>query len=658
MRVDVNWLKDFVDFDWGISELVDRLTMAGLEAYPVEDNANAIEIEITSNRSDWLSVLGVAREIAALKRIKINPIEICQFPKGSVDYELVVDKGCAIRYFGLRLDNIKVGHSPEWMRERLIASGLRPINNVVDITNYVMLLFGQPLHAFDFSLLEGGKLWVRRAKSGEEIVTLDGVNRRLDKSDIVIADAVKPVALAGIIGGENSEVGDNTVSVLLESALFPRVDIRRTRQRLAINTDASYRFERGVDPVGVEIACFYAAMLLVELAGAEGMGYEVYDEWEADERKVVFPLSFCKEYADVDIPETEQIKILEGLGFECEENKDNIIVTVPSFRQDISLKQDVLEEVLRIYGYSSVPTEVIGIGKNSLRRVNSFKESVFAKVRAILEARGFSEAISFSLISEKEKDALHLKGLLSVENTISQDYLFLRPSALSGLLSAIKLNFSYGLRDVKLYEISQSLTRDNACREKDILSAIVVDKELDSGFRQVMRVFEDLLGTDLIVKKDKSKAFSSFARIYSKDRQLGMLGKVRDSVLKKLGIKAKEFIWYLEVDLSVLVDVYREKKVSYKPIPVYPAVERDISMWVGKGSSHQDIVSIILKNGGQFLESARLIDVFHSPDGRVSYAYRLRFYTSERTLKEEEVASDFDAIVNALKSAGIDVRAL
>ena len=660
MRVDIDWLKEFVDFDWDLVQLADRLTMAGLEAYyGQEDGIGFIEVEITSNRSDWLSVLGIAREIAALKRTQISQPEIEQIAKGQVDYRLSVQEDCAVRYFGLRIDGVKVGPSPEWLSRRLRAAGIRPINNVVDVTNYTMLLFGQPLHAFDFARIEGRELLVRRAKKGERIVTLDGEERLLTPSDIVIADSNRPVALAGIMGGENSEVGQDTRFILLESAMFPRVDIRKTRQRLGINTEASYRFEREIDPEAVERACFYAAKLISELSGGSILGYDVYDKYAPFERIISFPMEFPLEYADVNIPLEEQVRILTGLGFECDVKEGIIDVKVPSFRQDVSLKEDVLEEVLRIYGYDKIPMVMPGIGLNNLRGRYSLKERLLSEIRCKLEARGLSEAISFSLISEKEKEALSLKGLLSVENTISQDYLFLRPSAMSGLLSALKTNLSYGNKYIRIYEISQALTREDLCVERDVLSILVVEEELNAAFRAIKQIIEDILGfTDIEIKKAKNKILSSFAEIYSNNKRLGFFGKVRNVVLKQLGIKTRDVVFYLEVDLSELLGLWEDRKLVYESIPLYPPVERDISMWLGGRTNYQEIVDIIKKAGGDYLRTIELIDVFHSPDGRLSYAYRLRFYHPDRTLKEEEIDPDFERIIEALKDASIDVRAV
>ena len=660
MRVDIDWLREFVDFDWAAEELADRLTMAGLEAYPgKEDGAEFIEVEITSNRSDWLSVLGIAREIAALRRIQISPPEVEQVAKGQVDYRLSVQGDCAARYFGLRIDNVKVGPSPEWLSRRLRASGIRPINNIVDVTNYTMLLFGQPLHAFDFDRIEGKELLVRRARKGERIVTLDGEERPLVPSDIVIADSNRPIALAGIMGGENSEVRQDTRSILLESAMFPRVDIRKTRQRLGINTEASYRFEREIDPEAVERACFYAAKLISELSGGRVLGYDVYDTYIPVDRIVSFPVDFPLEYADVDIAVAEQVRILTGLGLECEEKEGIIDIRVPSFRADISSKEDILEEILRIYGYDKIPTIMPGIGLNNLRGRHSLKERLLSEIRCKLEARGLSEAVSFSLISEKEREALSLKGLMSVENTISQDYLFLRPSPMPGLLSALKTNLSHGNRYIRLYEISQALTKEDLCIERDVLSVMVVEKDLDTAFRLVKRIIEDVLDSiGTRIKGAKSKVLSSFAEIYSGDKRLGLFGKVRNVVLKQLGIKTRDVVYYLEIDLFELLDLLGERKLPYRPIPLYPPVERDISMWLSSRANHQEIVSIIRDAAGEYLKEIELIDIFHSPDGRLSYAYRLRFYHPSRTLKEEEINPDFDRIIRALKAASLDVRAV
>ncbi len=663
MKVTVDWLKEFVDFSWSAQELAYRLTMAGLEAWSCEpvNGVVPIELEITSNRCDWLSVLGVAREIAGLLRRQISPPKIKSYEKGSPDFDLKVEEGSALRYFGMRIDGVKVAPSPQWMQNRLIACGIRPINNLVDITNYVMLLFGQPLHCFDFDKLTGGLLSVRKAESEEITTTLDGEERVLENTDIVIADAEKVVAIAGIMGSENSEVSEATTRILLESALFPRVEIRRSRQRLGMNTEASYRFERGVDPVGVELACFYAVSLIEKLAGGKVIGYQVYDDCKLENRVICLPKRTLVEISEINVPDKDVEGILSGLGFGVSIKSDEIIVEVPSFRQDVAFAEDIIEEVLRICGYDKIPVKLPKIGVNNLRGKYNYQKKIFQKIKGILEARGFNEAISFSLISEKERSLLFEdRELFSVENTISLDYLYLRPSALPGLLSAVKLNFSYQNKEVCLYEISQAFpdkkSKTELTEERYVLSVVAVDKDMDSAFRKIKRVVEDLFDKDEVeIVKGTDRRFVSFSKLLVNGKQIGFLGKIIKRLCSEYGIDYA--IFYLELDLNIYLEVIRNRKISYSALPLYPAVERDISMWVDQRKySHQEIVKQIKKVGADYLRKVELIDLYRSKEGRVSYAYRLYFGVDDRTLREEEIEPVFNRIIDKLKRLGLELR--
>ncbi len=660
MRVPVEWLKELVDFDWAPETLSRKLTMAGLEVTTIdeEDGDIALEVEITSNRPDWLSVIGISREIAALNRRSIRFPSVKKEEIKKVDFSLEVDGNCCRRYFGLVLDSIKIGPSVDWIARRLILSGIRPINNVVDVTNYVMLLFGQPLHAFDLSKLEGHLIRVRYAKNGEKIVTLDGIERGLLEDDIVIADKEKPVALAGIMGGENSQISDSTTSVVLESAMFPRVSIRRTRQRLGISTDASYRFERGVDPVSVEDAVWYAVRLLCDLYGARFVGGAVYDRWRQKDRKIIVPFSLCKEIASVDVEKEDQISILECLGFavkvDCDEN---MIVYVPSFRTDVEGKEDIVEEIMRVYGYDRIPVTLPKIGENNLRGHRREFYRLLDWIKRACESFGFSEVVTHSLISSKQADILWGKeNLLCVSNTISSDYLFLRRSPLPGLLSALRNNLSVGLGDVKVYEISMDLGRDYLCKEKMILGVIAEGRHI--GDRLLATLVRELLGGKIsFVREEEDRWFSYGAEIMYASQFVGKIGRIKNEILSCWGIE-EEDIFYLEMDVDVLGNCYRKGKMKYSPISEYPSVVRAVSMWVDVSKVwHSDIVSVIRQSGGRFLSDVELVDVFVSKEKRISYAYRLEFRSAVRTLQEEEIDADYRRIISALENlSGVEVR--
>ncbi len=657
MRVDLEVLKELINIDVPVEELANRLTMAGLEVSGVEEvlDSPVLEIEITSNRPDWLSILGIVREVAAIYNRKVSFPKVKVLYPNSADYDLQVEKGASIRYFGLRIDGVKVAPSPSWLANRLTRMGIRPINNVVDITNYVMLLFGQPLHAFDFDRLEGTRLCVRFARDGEKVVTLDGQKRVLCASDIVIADEKKVVALAGIMGAENSEVTEGTTRILLESAMFPRVPIRRTRQRLGISTEASYRFERGVNPIGVEQAVFYAVGLIESLCSGRLVGGMFFDEWQEEKRKVIFPISMLEERADVSVEKEECKRILSSLGFQVKSRSEVLEVIVPSFRPDITLPEDILEEVLRIYGYDKIPTCMPRIGDNHVRGKFSQWEKGIEWVKSVLSARGFEEAITFSLISKSDAELFYpKKNLLQVENTISSEYLFLRLSPLPGLVSGLVYNVSHGIRDVALYEVSQVLDRDNIHGPRYLLGAIALGKDLEEAFYRIKMIAEDLVGRSIQFRKGSSEVFSSFVKVFWEQQDLGFIGKLRNRIMEKKGLKGVAV--YLELDLSKLIELRFNLVRQYIPPYTFPPIGRDVSMWVDLDkTNYQEIVSVIREAGGDLLREVNLIDVFEK-DGRVSYAYHLVFAHPERTLSDEEVEPVMSRIIENLKNLAVELR--
>ncbi len=663
MRVSLDWLKELVDFDWSAEELADRLTMAGLNAWVVPCELPSIEVEITSNRPDWLSVIGIGREVSALARSRLRLPEVPDLELKDGDFELEVEEDCALRYFGLRIDGVEVGPSPDWLQKRLLCCGINPVNNVVDITNYVMLLFGQPLHAFDFDRINGGLLRVRRARKGEKIETIDHKERILSPEDIVIADAVSPVALAGIIGGLSSEItpplsgqGRGTTRILLESALFPRVPIRRTRQRLGISTEASYRFERGVDPVGVEKACYLAGDMIVRLCGGRIVGAKVYDRYDPSQKRIVsLPFSTVEELTGVKVPVKEQEEILSHLGFKVKRIGKTFDVAVPSFRFDVGIPEDLVEEVLRIYGYDKLPSDLPCIKANSLRGEFSPRERTLREIAQILQARGYFECISFSLISGKQAELLFPgERLLKVSNTISRDYTYLRPSALPGLLSSLRYNASRGVKEVKLYEISQVLSGDTLCKERLELALVSMARDMGSAYAQVRVVLQDLFkGKEKFVPK-KDRRFASYAEVLVDGERVGDVGKVRKRVSQEFDLK--DPVFFLRLDLEKVLKPLLGSQKRYRPLPNFPAVERDLSMWVDTSRiSHQDLVEEMQRRGGEFLKEVRLIDVFRK-EGRYSYAYRLRFWAEDRTLTDEEVNRFVGEIMEGLKALGVELR--
>ncbi len=662
MNISYNWLKELSGSKMPYEQMARALTFAGLEVVSIEQSAADVifEAEITSNRSDWLSMLGVAREICAIERrpapdVKALIKDAPQIESGC-DISVDIEDSCAEYYLAIEIEGIKVGPSPDWLVERLQSSGLRPINNIVDITNYCMLLFGQPLHAFDREKISGRKIVVRRAGDGEKIVSLDGEERMLASSDIVIADEKKAIAIAGVIGGANSEVGEDTVNVVLESARFPRIDIRKTRQRLAVNTDASYRFERGIDPRAVDMAGLYAAYLMSKLAGGKIKGRVSCGEIAIEKRVVELTGKDIRDISAIDIPEKEVSQILQGLGFAVKSQNGSFVIDVPSFRLDIAIKEDIIEEVLRIYGYDNVPVEFPKIGANSIRGISDKHTEFLSQVHSAMQAVGAYEAITFSLISEKEKQAFYQeKPLLEVENTISNEYRFLRLGPVPGLLSSAGRNIKRGHSDVFLYEISQSLSPDFKDSEKLRLGLCATGKKKQDAYKKI-RFAIDVLSQDILKmpveigknRPDGKIEISGF----------GAIGFADDAMKKAFGIKAEAAFLCLKLD-SVFEQWKKQVSRKYAPANLFPAVEFDVSMWVDIAkASYQQIVDIIEKNAGEYLEKIELVDVYSKTKDKTSYAFRLFFRAKDRTLTAEEAGDGFQSVLSALsKTDGLQVRA-
>ncbi len=662
MKISYKWLKELSGSPMGHSEMAQSLTFAGLEVVSMEvSEGNCVfEAEITSNRSDWLSMLGIAREICAIERrpapdlakISKRPAEI---KEGKPNISVRVDKGCCEFYMAVEIKGVKIAPSPKWLADALEQSGIRPINNVVDITNYCMLLFGQPLHAFDADKIRGGIIYVRNAGKDERIVALDGEERRLSEQDIVIADAEKPIAIAGVIGGENSEVSSSTVNIILESARFPRISIRKTRQRLGINTEASYRFERDIDPMAVELAALHACAMIEELAGGKAIGIGKAGRLNIPAPKIEVSAKDVAEISAIDVPANEIKAILSGLGFSIEQRQDSFIVTVPSFRLDIKIKEDIIEEILRIYGYDNVPVEYPAIGKNTIRGIFDKRVEFLRQVHCLLQKAGAYEAVSFSLISEKEAKAFYKDvSLLFVSNTISRDYKFLRLGPVPGLLGSLARNINRGYEDVFLYEIGQSLSKDALDKESLMLGVCVSSKKAQDAYKKIKSVI------DLIAKEITNTPINISAQRRDGVMDLsgfGAAGLVDEEVKKAYGIKNPAA--FLCINLEKIYDVWKNRDRKYVPLPAFPAVEFDISMWVDINKiNYQEIVRVIQENGGGNLEEIKLVDVYKDKTRPgISYAFRLFFRNKERTLTSGEAGKDYGVILKELaKREGIELR--
>ena len=633
------------------------------------------EYEITSNRVDCYSILGIAREAAATFRKPFVPpvVEVKESGDDVKNYIQVSieDKDLCTRYCARVCKNIKIGPSPEWMQRRLAASGIRPINNLVDITNYVMEEYGQPMHAYDLSTIAGGSIVVKRAKDGDEFVTLDGQARKLDSNVLMICDAEKEIGIAGIMGGENSMITDDVKTVLFEAATFNGPNIRKSAKRLGLRTEASGIFEKGLDPANAKAAIDRACQLIVELGCGEVVSGTV-DEGEAIKPLRVIPFEPEKYNAllGTDVSEEEMISIFKMLEIEVKEGKSGKELIIPSFRQDLVGRADIAEEVARFYGYDKVPTS-LPKGETTTGKL-SFKLRIEQKARDIAEYCGFSQGMSYSFESPKVFDKLLLSAddkareAITIANPLGEDFSIMRTLPLNGMLSSLSTNYNRRNKNVKLYELG------NVYLAKSLPLTELPDERMqftlgmygDGDFYSLKGVVEEFFESIGMKKKVEydPKAGKNFlhpgrqAKIVYEGEELGYIGEVHPAVCDNYAIGTRVYIAVIDI-MNVLDFATFDRK--YEGIAKYPAVTRDLSMEVPKSVLAGDIEGVIAQRGGKILESYELFDVYEGDqikDGYKSMAYSISFRAKDRTLEESDVSGAMKKILNGLEGLGARLR--
>ena len=645
-----------------------------VEALGLRDTV--FEYEITSNRVDCYSVLGVAREAAATFRKPFNApaVTVKETAQKAEDYISVevMDSELCPRYCARVCTNIKIGPSPAWMQRRLAASGIRPINNLVDITNYVMEEYGQPMHAFDLDTVAGHKIIVRRAKDGEVFQTLDGQMRNLDSDMLMICDAEKEVGIAGIMGGENSKITENVKTVLFEAATFNGANIRKSAKRLGLRTDASGIFEKGLDPRNAQAAIDRACQLIEELGCGEvteGM-VEVCAPL-SELRKIKFDAQRINYLLGTDISEQEMEEIFERLELSLTTEADGTkILTIPSFRQDLEGIADIAEEVARFYGYDKIPM-TLPSGEATTGKL-SFKLRIEQKARDIAEYCGFSQGMCYSFESPKVFDKLLLaeddvlRNAITIANPLGEDFSIMRTISLNGMLTSLATNYNRRNKNVRLYELG------NIYLPKALPLTELPDERMqftlgmygDGDFFTMKGVVEEFF--DSIGMKKKAvydpKAGKNFlhpgrqANIVYDGKPIGYLGEVHPEVCSRYDMKTKAYIAVLDMPEILPFATFDRK---YAGVAKYPAVSRDISMVVPKSVLAGEIEAVIAQRGGKILEDYRLFDIYEGSqikDGFKSLAYSITFRAQDRTLEEADVAAVMKKILNGLESMGIELR--
>ena len=686
MKVQVNWLKEYTEIDVPTDELGHVLTMAGLEIeshetvdLPDGEKSEVLELNVTPNRGYCLSHIGVAREVSALlkKSLKLSdPMKTLSTESGTVDIEdrLSVENlepELCSRYCALVIENIKVGPSPKWLKDRLFAIGLRPINNIVDITNFVMMEYGQPLHAFDRDLLTGNKIVIRRAKKGELFSSLDGTELKLEQDSLVIADGDKPVALAGIMGGTNSQVSETSSHVVLESACFDPATIRKGSKKYGLRSDSSYRFERGVDWKGVVSAQARAALLIKELAGGEICSGRVDIYPEEEKSKIVsLRVSRVSQLLGGSFSAKQIQDLLSRLGMQITEPAETMQVKVPSFRPDLSREIDLIEEIARIDGFDKFDT-VFPLA--ALRPVKiTARQSIIKKAREVLCGAGFSETIHYSFIDNvyaeefKTAFASEQDKVLTLNNPLSSENDTMRTSLLPGMLKTAALNLSKGQKPLKLFEVGSVYFLDSSGvrMEKAVLSAIVLGpyeltpwkprgKEYDFyDLKGTLETLAEQLHMQINISPH-SKAFllqGKSVRVRVDDIELGYLAQV--SPKQKLVSEVGQNVYALELDLGVLENSLPPSN-RFQPIEKFPEAYRDISVLVDRFVTAQKIESLIFKTGSPLVQKVVLYDHFEGKkiqNDKKSLTFALSFQSADRTLSDEEVGPLFEKIIQTLKS--------
>ena len=631
------------------------------------------EYEITSNRVDCYSVIGIAREAAATFRKEFKPPVVPKTgnSENAEDYIKVTvqDTDLCPRYCARVVKNIKIGPSPKWMQRRLAANGIRPINNIVDITNYVMEEYGQPMHAYDYDTIANHEIIVRRAQKDEKFVTLDGQERTMDESVLMICDGEKAVGIAGIMGGENSMITDQAKTMLFEAACFDGTNIRLSSKKVGLRTDASGKFEKGLDPNNAQAAIDRACQLIEELGAGEVVGgmVDVYTKKKVPVR-IPFEPEKINALLGTDLSAQEMLDYFKMVDLEYDEESNEVIA--PTFRHDLFRMADLAEEVARFYGYDNIPT-TLPKGEATTGKL-PFKLRIEAVARDIAEFCGFSQGMTYSFESPKVFDKLMLpqdsvyRNAIKISNPLGEDFSIMRTVSLNGMLTSLAFNYNHRNKNVRLYELG------NVYLPKSLPLTDLPDERMqftlgmygDGDFFTMKGVLEEFFDKVGMRKKTTydPNAGKSFlhpgrqANVVYDGEVVGYLGEVHPTVAETYGIGEKAYIAVLDLPKIVEVATFDRK---YEGIVKFPAVTRDLSMVVPKEILAGQIETVIEQRGGKILEGYELFDIYEGAqikEGYKSMAYSIVFRAKDRTLEESDITAAMKKILNGLQSMGIELR--
>ncbi|GAA0280436.1 phenylalanine--tRNA ligase subunit beta [Faecalicatena contorta] len=636
-------------------------------------NDVVFEYEVTSNRVDCYSVIGIAREAAATFRREFHPPVVKETgnEEDVNDYIKVSVENTDLcpRYCARVVKNIKIVPSPEWMQRRLASVGIRPINNLVDITNYVMEEYGQPMHAYDLDTIAGRQIVVKTAQDGDKFTTLDGQERKLDKEVLMICDGEKEIGIAGIMGGENSMITDNVQTMLFEAACFDGVNIRKSSKRVGLRTDASGKFEKGLDPNNAKAAIDRACQLVEEMGAGEAVGgtVDVYGKVKEPVR-VPFDAAKINALLGTEITEAEMLGYFEKIGLEYDAAAKEVIA--PTFRHDLFCLADLAEEVARFYGYDNIPT-TLPSGEATAGKL-SFKLKVEEVARDIAEFCGFSQGMSYSFESPKVFDKLLLpadsvlRNTVEIMNPLGEDYSVMRTTSLNGMLTSLATNYNRRNKDVRLYELGniylpKQLPLTELPEERMQFTLGMYGNGDFFSMKGVVEEFFEKIGMKQKETYDPNAGKPYLhpgrqANIIYEGRVVGYLGEVHPDVADHYGIGERAYV--AVIDMPEILE-YATFDRKYNGIAKYPAVTRDISMVVPKNILAGQIEEVIETKGGSYLERYALFDLYEGAQikpGFKSIAYSIVFRAKDKTLEESDVAVAMKKILSALEEMGIELR--
>ncbi|MBI5026788.1 MAG: phenylalanine--tRNA ligase subunit beta [Nitrospirae bacterium] len=701
MKVSLKWLKEFVDFSLGPGELASVFTMSGLEVEGMEEykGDTMFDINVTPNRPDCLSIIGIARELSAILEtpLRHKTITLKETEKKCPAIK-IIDADLCLRYSARVIRDVKVGLSPSWITERLLAHGIRPVNNIVDITNYVLLEMGHPLHAFDMEKLSGDTIRIARAGKIDKFTTLDAIDRSISPPMLLIWDSLQPIAIAGVMGGLNTAVSLSTKNVLLESAYFDPISIRRTSRELNLKTEASYRFERGTDIEGLILALDRAAQLIAEVTGGpETSGSVRVDEYPKPFIRLEISIRTEAVQRTLGIKiNGEKIKtILSALGMKVKSKDNGFIVTPPTYRRDLCREVDLIEEVARIYGYDKIlaalPQTAMIPGGESQRR------KLIKRVKESLGKSGYSEAINYSFMNPASLDILrlsphdHRRNFLRLRNPLRKEEEALRTTLVPSLLSNLQWNTSRGIKSLKLFEVSKvfsPIKKDVLPEETTLLSAVClkdrgpslylskhdglydlkgalealfIDLKINYSFIPILQYSNapslipegrggySAYGGSAVGGKEPYLHPGKSCMIKIEGEAVGFLGSLHPDIADALDIRGD--ISLFELNLDKLLSL-TQTKITYQSIPKYPYVERDMAIIVPEDITANDVEMAIKTFPSEIIESVSLFDIYTGkpiPEGGKSLAFSIRYRAKDRTLTDDEVDSLHLNILESLK---------